>query len=237
MNLSNLFRKYYRFNCYERDMWVAKMAKTIPADSSVLDVGAGSCPYRNLFDHCNYKSQDFAQLKSTQLRGGTGYDQIDYVGDVNNIPVDDASFDAIVCTEVIEHCSEPILAIKEFSRIIKSGGKLIISAPLQSGIHQEPYHFYGGYTKFWYQKFLSESGFDDIQIVENGLFNKFYLQESLRFLIKNHPLRNIATFLFFPFWFVLLCIFVPFAFIAPLFDKFDTEKRFTIGYHVTAIKK
>lgn len=234
---SNLFRKYFRFNCYERDMWVNRMAKTIPQNASILDVGAGSCPYRKLFSHCVYKTHDFAQLNDMQLRGGIGYDKIDYVSDINNIPVENASFDAILCTEVFEHIPEPIKAVKEFSRIIKSGGKLILSAPLQSGIHQEPFHFYGGFTKFWYQKFLSENGFENIHIEENGLFNKFYLQESLRFLIMNHPLRNIFTFLFTPFWIILCCILIPFAFIAPIFDKFDKEKRFTIGYHVTATKK
>ncbi|MDI9364555.1 MAG: methyltransferase domain-containing protein [Flavobacterium sp.] len=232
----NIFRKFFRFNCYERDKWVAKMSHTIPAGSNVLDVGAGSCPYRELFKHCNYKTHDFAQLKDFQLRGGTGYNKIDYVSDINNISVDNASFDAIICTEVFEHIPEPILALNEFARILRPGGRLILTAPLQSGIHQEPFHFYGGFTNFWYEKFLNESGFKEILVEENGLFNRFYSQESLRFLLLNHPFKNIITFLLSPFWLVLCFILVPFAFIAPFLDTFDRDKRFTIGYHVTATR-
>ena len=54
-----LKKQIYSFNGYNRDTWVAKMAKTVPAGSDILDAGAGTGIYRHLFDHCNYKSQDF----------------------------------------------------------------------------------------------------------------------------------------------------------------------------------
>src|SRR5258708_19124467 len=69
---------------------------------------------------------------------------MDVVSEAHAIPVCDASFDAIVCTEVLEHVPEPIAVVREFGRIVAPGGRLILTAPLGSGIHQEPYHFYGG---------------------------------------------------------------------------------------------
>jgi ubiquinone/menaquinone biosynthesis C-methylase UbiE len=231
----NLFRKFFRFNQYERDQWIAKTVKNIPNGSKVLDVGAGSCPYRELFKHCEYKTHDFAQLRDDQLLGKE-YGKIDYVSDIKTIPVPDNSFDVIICTEVFEHIPEPIPVVTEFSRILKSGGKLILTAPLQSGIHQEPYHFYGGYTPFWYEKFLSENAFQNIVIEENGRFNQFYSQESIRFIRKNHPFSNIVSLLYTPIWLTLVPIVIVNALLAPLLDKFDSEKRFTIGYHVLAHK-
>jgi len=109
----------------------------------VLDVGAGSCPYRGLFAHCEYRAQDLAPLRGDQLRHGA-YGQLDYVSDLAAIPVPDGSFGAVLCTEVLEHHPEPITVVKELARILEPGGKLILTAPLGSGIHQEPYHYYGG---------------------------------------------------------------------------------------------
>jgi len=179
--------KIFNFNLVERDAWVIKQASLVPANSLVIDIGAGSCPYRQYFSHCDYKTQDFASLSPEQLRGANGYDKIDYLSDATNIPVNDGSFDVILCTEVLEHLPDPIKVIHEFSRILKSGGKLLLTAPLGSGIHQEPYHFYGGYTPYWYQKFLTESGFSDISVEPNGGFFKHYGQESLRFALMTIP--------------------------------------------------
>src|SRR5712671_7393146 len=174
------------FNLRNRDRWIAAQAASVPAGSRVLDVGAGSAPYRALFSHCDYKTQDFAQLKDDQLRYG-GYAPIDVVSEAHAIPVSDASFDAIICTEVLEHVSEPIAVVREFGRIIAPGGRLILTAPLGSGIHQEPYHFYGGYTPYWYQKFLAEAGFCKIHVEANEGTLRNYAQESIRFLQITRP--------------------------------------------------
>ncbi|MBK9212935.1 MAG: class I SAM-dependent methyltransferase [Saprospiraceae bacterium] len=234
---SRIALKYFHFNEHLRDCWVQAQALKVPNGSKVLDVGAGSCPYRNYFSHCQYKTHDFAELKEEQLRFYKGYGNLDFVSDISSIPVEDNTFDYVLCTEVLEHVPEPILAIKEFARILKPGGKAIITAPLLAGIHQEPYNFYAGYTPFWYQKFLSKYNFENIEINENGLSNKFYSQESLRFLLTNHPFANFVTFLFTPFWIILCAILVPFAFVADIFDRYDNEKRTTVGYFVTAQKK
>ena len=140
------------FNLRCRDAWVKQQSGLIPPGSRVLDVGAGSCPYRVLFTHCDYRTHDFEQLKSEQLRGHQGYGRVDYVSDICAIPVPDASFDIALCTEVLEHVPDPIRAVREFGRILKPGGTLLLTAPLGSGLHQEPFHFYGGYTPHWYRR-------------------------------------------------------------------------------------
>ena len=229
------------YNVLNRDAWVASQAKQLPQGSCVLDAGAGSCPYRNFFDHCEYKAQDFVSLSDKQLSGGK-YGQIDYVCDIASIPVPDASFDTILCSEVLEHLPEPIKVIREFARILKPGGKIIITAPLGSGIHQEPYHFYGGYTPFWYEKFLGEAGFDAVSVEENAGSLRACGQESMRFIQLSKPFSLGMPFwkelLWTPVWLLLL----PFmAILAPLSSMFlnpyDKDKRFTIGYHVTALRR
>lgn len=228
------------YNVRNRDKWITKQAALVPRGKRVLDVGAGSAPYSTLFAGCDYKTQDFAQLQPEQLRYG-GYASIDFVSDADAIPVPDASFEVILCTEVLEHVSEPINVIREFGRILAPGGRLILTAPLGSGIHQEPYHFYGGYTPYWYHRFLTEAGFEAIEIEANAGSLRHVAQETIRFVQLTRPFSLVAPWhvqlLWTPFWLLLapiLALVVPIA--AKLLDRFDHEQRFTVGYHVTAVR-
>lgn len=228
----------FSFNLVNRDRWVAKQAAMLPNGTRVLDVGAGSCPYRSLFAHCDYRTQDVTSLRGDQLRHG-GYGRIDFVGDASAVATGDNSFDAILCTEMLEHHPDPIKVVREFGRILKPGGTLLLTAPLGSGIHQEPYHYYGGYTPYWYQRFLAEAGFDGIEIEPNGGFYRFFGQESIRFVRMSVPWRlsmhPFLKLLWFPIWAILmpLCaLMLPL--LGKLLDSQDKERRFTVGYHVKA---
>jgi ubiquinone/menaquinone biosynthesis C-methylase UbiE len=232
---------FFAFNVRNRDIWVAEQAAQIPAGSKVLDLGAGSAPYRALFSHCIYKTHDFVQLKDSQLRYGH-YTAIDVVSDAKAVPVPDASFDAVICTEVLEHVPEPIAVVHEIGRIVAPGGRLILTAPLGSGIHQEPYHFYGGYTPFFYRRFLDEAGFESITVSPNAGSLRHIAQETIRFARMTRPFGFTAPWfgqlLWLPFWLLfapVLVVGVPVA--AKLLDRFDPEHRFTVGYHVSAIRK
>jgi len=230
----------FAFNLVNRDRWVAEQAANLPAGARVLDMGAGSCPYHSLFAHCRYETQDSIELNANQLRHG-GYGRIDYRCDIANVPVADGEFDAILCTEVLEHVREPIKVVKEMARILKPGGRLMLTAPLGSGIHQEPYHYYGGYTPYWYQDFLREAGFSQIRVEANAGSFRFFGQESIRFVQTTRPFKLgmplPLELLWSPLWALLaplLALAIPLA--CSYLDRFDREQRFTVGYHVTAIK-
>ena len=228
----------FNFNNVGRSKWIESQAMLLPKGSRILDAGAGSCPYRLFFSHCEYKTQDFKSLNDAQLSYGK-YGSIDYVCDISTIPVDDASFDAVLCSEVLEHVPDPTSVIKEFARILKPGGKLILTAPLGSGIHQDPFHFYGGYTPFWYNKFLSEAGYGEINVVENGSSLQACGQESMRFIQLSRPFKTsmplLLELLWLPVWFFLAPImFLLVPYMGYLLSRYNNDNNFTIGYHVTA---
>lgn len=236
--------RVFRFGDTERGRWVAAQARALPAGSRVLDVGAGFCRYKPLFSHCVYQAQDFCAhepskdgpMAETQ---GWDYGAIDYVSDAAAIPVADGSFDAVLCTEVLEHVPEPIRVVKELGRIIRPGGKLMLTAPLGSGLHQEPDHYYGGFTPYWYKRYLGEAGFEDIAVTPNGGFFKHYGQESQRFSALLDPRRvpAAAVPLVAPFWALTLPWFrvvMPIA--CNVLDRLDQHRAFTVGYHVTATR-
>lgn len=154
----------WAYEPFVRDAWVKSQAALLSPGSWVLDAGAGASKYRPYFAHCHYETQDFCQYEGELVN----YLQpISYVCDVAAIPLPAQCLDAILCTEVIEHVVDPMAVLKEFSRLLKPGGRLFLSAPLLSSLHMEPYHFYGGFTHHWYRHWLPSVGFsiDEIKPV------------------------------------------------------------------------
>lgn len=222
-----------------RDKWVTRVAKQLDAGTRVLDLGAGSCRYRPLFAHCQYETQDFSRFvggDSGLMRySGWSYGHIDYVSDATQVPVADGRFGAVLCTEVLEHVPNPIEVLEEIGRILKRGGKALISSPLGSGLHQEPYHFYGGFTPHFYQRFLPEFGFSSILVEQNAGFFRLLLQEINRAVDvfcghkgfqRRHPVR-------------ILLRGAILSWLLPLLDSLDDKipvREFTVGYFVEATK-
>lgn len=227
-------KSIFQFNDHNRDQFIAGIAKQVPPGSKVLDAGAGTCRYRSLFEHCDYRAQDFAYYKGNNHH----YGELDYVGDITSIPVPDGFFDCVVCTEVFEHIPEPQLAVREFARILRPGGTLIVTAPLGSGIHMPPYHYYGGFTPYWYEYVFPGHGFEIQSCQANEGFFKLYGQESQRFLYMLTPRSLIGRILFYPlkfllaFWFRLI---VPV--VCHFLDRLDKDRELTVGYFVVAKRK
>ena len=162
--------------------WVAQELKKIPAGLTILDAGAGEQQYKKYCSHLNYVSQDFAAYNPTSDQhglqmGSWDYGKLDIVSDIVSIPRPDQTFDAILCTEVFEHIPDPIAAVKEFSRLLKPGGILILTAPFCSMTHFAPYHFATGFNRYFYETHLSLNGFSIGSITPNGNYFSYMAQE------------------------------------------------------------
>src|SRR5205823_2135164 len=125
-------------------------------------------------------THDFKKYQGEKLGNTREYGQIDYESDIASIPAADNSFDVVLCTEVLEHVPEPIEALREMARLTKPGGRLLLTAPLGSGLHQLPYHFYGGFTPEWYRHFGQKFGLQVREITPNGGFFRLLAQECAR---------------------------------------------------------
>ncbi len=148
--------RFWNPEAFARDQWVRAAAAQLAPGSRVLDAGAGASKYRPFFAHCRYETQDFCQYQGPLVK----YLQpIDYVCDITRIPLPDAALDAVLCTEVFEHVPDPMAVLAEFSRLLKPGGRLLLTVPMISAVHMEPYHFYSGLTHYWYRHWLPRQGF------------------------------------------------------------------------------
>lgn len=173
-------------NEYNRDVWVREQLRALPAGWRVLDAGAGMQPYRGDCAHLEYVAQDFAQYDGQgDGRGGQigqrwHNNGLDLVCDITDIPAPTASFDAVLCTEVLEHVPDPIGALRELTRLLKPGGRLIVTAPFVSNTHFSPYHFCTGFNRYFYEKHLSELGMEVTRVDANGSWFASVAQEVRR---------------------------------------------------------
>jgi len=221
-----------------RQTWLKTTLAALPAGTRLLDAGAGELKNRQHCGHLEYVSQDFGQYQG--LEGGIpdeglqskNWDTrfIDLISDITAIPVPDANFDAVLCSEVLEHVPEPTHALDEFARILKPGGKLILTAPFASLVHMAPYHYCSGFSRYWYEHHLRSRGFDIVEMTPNGDWFTYVKQEILRLGVMERKNRNWSWPLAYAY--VLLGI---------LYFKIRGKKRAEdlacFGWHCVAMKQ
>jgi SAM-dependent methyltransferase len=174
-----------RTNEARRDAWLQRNLMAIPAGSVLLDAGAGTQRCSRFCTHLKYVSQDFCRYDgegdTTGLQSGVfDYGRTDIVSDITSIPREDASFDAIMAIEVLEHLPDPLSALREFERLLRPRGHLLLTAPFCSLTHQAPYHFTSGFNSKWYTLHLPALGFRILDLESNGNFFEFLAQEIRR---------------------------------------------------------
>lgn len=87
---------------------------------------------------------------------------INVLADAHYLPFKDASFDVVLCTEVLEHLQEPQRAIDEMRRILKDGAKLILTTRFIYPLHETPGDYYR-FTKYGLRYLLRNWGDVDVE--------------------------------------------------------------------------
>jgi SAM-dependent methyltransferase len=174
-------------NQVARRRWIEQVLRQVVSGSRILDAGCGEQQFRKYCSHLNYVGQDFAQYDGKGDGVGLQTEIWDHttkvpdlICDITAIPEANASFDAILCTEVLEHLPNPVEALCEFARLLKPGGVLLLTAPFCSIAHFTPYYFSTGFSSYWYETHLSNLGFDIIELSPNGNFFDYLAQELRR---------------------------------------------------------
>jgi SAM-dependent methyltransferase len=227
-----------RNNEAARKKWLQNKLMAIPNGMRILDAGAGELANKIFCGHLTYVAQDFCKYDG----GGNGFGLqtnewdvagIDIISDITAIPEPDESFDVILCSEVLEHVTQPSIAVYELARLCKPGGFLIITAPFCSLTHFAPFHYVTGFSKYWYEFNLNKLDFEIIELLPNGGWMDYVAQEIWRlpYVGVNYSSKFLG-------WLALFAA-------APLFiilkmmkarDKGSSE-LLTFGYHVLARKR
>ena len=169
-----------------RHEWVAEKLEKIEAGKILLDAGAGEQQYAPFCRHLKYIAQDFGKYDPAECRKGISEElkwdtsKVNIVCDIIDMPLENNSVDAVLCTEVFEHLRDPVPAVKEIARVLKPGGELILTAPFCSLTHMAPYYFANGFSEFWYREHLEAYGFEICELTPDGDYFKYMAQELFR---------------------------------------------------------
>jgi SAM-dependent methyltransferase len=113
--------------------WLADEARAGTGGYRVLDVGCGPKPYYPFFAEraTEYVGVDVVENPAADL-----------LGSVEALPVEDASFDLVLCTQVLEHCDDPAQAVRELRRVTAPGGRVLASTHGVQVYHPSPQDYW-----------------------------------------------------------------------------------------------
>jgi glycosyltransferase involved in cell wall biosynthesis/SAM-dependent methyltransferase len=153
-----------------------------------LDIGCGVMPYRGLITAAPSRVSHYIGL---DLEGSEIYHaKVDLRWDGKTIPLPDASVDCAMATEVLEHCPEPLVVLREARRVLKPGGTFFFTVPFIWPLHDAPYDFFR-YTPFALEKLLAEAGFENVQLGALGGWNAS-LAQVIGLWLKRSPMSPEA---------------------------------------------
>lgn len=113
------------------------------SEAKTLEIGAYGNPSYGIF---------FPHKIGIDIRPGLG---VDLVASVYQLPFTDGEFEIVLCCSVLEHLEDPRKAIQEMRRVLRPGGKIIVSVPFMFPVHDAPGDYWR-FSKFGLQQLFKE---------------------------------------------------------------------------------
>jgi SAM-dependent methyltransferase len=121
-----------------------------PPDGRLLDYGCADVPYRHFFaPGADYVAADLVGNPHATLE----------LNPDGTVPEPDDSFDAVLSTQVLEHVIDPRLYLAEAFRVLRPGGRLLLSTHGTFVYHPDP-DDYWRWTCAGIRRAATEAGFD-----------------------------------------------------------------------------
>ena len=184
----------------------------------ILDAGAGAKAQlrKGFLEKASYVSVDIKQDSG-----------ISAMADIHFLPFREHSFDAVICTQVLEHVRDPIRGCEELHRVIKSGGRVFVTLPFVWREHAHPTDFWR-FTSYGCYRLLQDAGFSNIEVASNGGY----------FIVLDYILRRLGYRLFGrTIGHICAVLYKPVGAALYLLDKLLPHNDYSINFSVTATKK
>ncbi|MCS6848834.1 MAG: class I SAM-dependent methyltransferase [Anaerolineae bacterium] len=216
------------------NQFVRQAAACLPSGVRVLDAGAGECAYKKLFAHCRYVGVDLAVGDTSW-----NYFNLDVITSLSRLPFPDATFDAVLSTQTLEHLDDPLAGMYEMHRILKPGGKLFLTAPMAHMEHQAPYDFFR-YTSYGLRSLAQRAGFapENIAVTPlGGMFTRWaYELPNMLSLFPSANLPPLQKGLVRLLKAGLLVLILPMQLLLLALDFLDRRREYPFGWSMIAIK-
>jgi SAM-dependent methyltransferase len=170
----------------------------------LLDAGCGKMPYKK-YILANTTVTEYIGLDVENAKVYDSAVQPDFTWNGKVMPFGNEVFESAFATEVLEHCPEPEVFLKEIYRVLKPGGGFFFTVPFLWNLHEVPHDEYR-YTPFALERHLRNAGFGDININALGGWHASMAQ-MLGLWVRRAPLnrvvRKLLSFLLMPFIYFL----------------------------------
>jgi SAM-dependent methyltransferase len=116
-------------------LFASALTRALAGATDILDVGTSQRfakelrPFQHLFHNLNYRAAGYKPSRSF------GAYNCDFDEDVQHLSFPDAQFDVVICLEVLEHVRDPFSASHEIIRVLRDGGRLLLTVPFIAGYH------------------------------------------------------------------------------------------------------
>lgn len=141
-----------------RTSMLKKIFQQMPISDVLLDIGCGPRPYYSIYFNRFNKTFGIEHPDAPFPK-----DKIDIYCLAEEIPLPNEYADAILSTEMLHDMPQPSNVLKEFNRLLKPGGKLIMTTPFMVPIVDGVFDHYR-YTRQGLSYLLENSGFEIIEI-------------------------------------------------------------------------
>jgi SAM-dependent methyltransferase len=192
------------------------------ATGRLVDIGCGTKPYVSVFNP--YVSQ---HLGVDMEKCPHGTDAVDVVGTAYDTTLPDNFCDTILCSEVLEHLEEPQRAVNEMYRILKIGGKVMLTVPFFWPVHEAPRDFYR-YTNFGLRHLFETGSFEIVEIKPLTGFSAMHIQ---MFIYGTSCFKKVWLV-----WPLIRIFHHLLQYLALVLDKFESRPQYTNMYGLVAVK-
>ena len=148
---------------------VELLARVAPqARGRLLDVGCGSKPYEHLFTpYVNEYLGIEHEASFSATSASHAERRPDMLYDGRRLPFADASFDTVLNVQVLEHTPHPAELVAEMARVLKADGVLLLSAPFQFRLHEQPHDYYR-YSPHGLRVLCEAAGLEVVEVHNQG---------------------------------------------------------------------
>lgn len=154
---------------------------------NLLDVGCGKMPYKGYILN-NSQVQKYTGLDIINSREYDENIKPDFYWDGKLMPFKNNTFKSAMATEVLEHCPEPEVVLKEIHRVLQPNGIFFFTVPYLWTLHEVPNDEYR-YTPFSLERHLKNSGFTNIEIKATGGWHASMAQ-MLGLWVRRSPMKT-----------------------------------------------
>lgn len=153
----------------------------------LLDIGCGKMPYKEYILNNSHVNKYVGLDIESALTYDVGV-KPDYTWNGITMPFENESFDSAFGTEVLEHCPDTELILKEVFRVLKPGGVFFFTVPFLWNLHEVPHDEYR-YTPYSLERHFRNSGFTQIEIKATGGWHASMAQ-MLGLWVKRSPMNG-----------------------------------------------